>query len=304
MLINFDDQISKIHDIRTGKVKEGLSLGFPDIDQFFRFKFGNFNIILGHANSGKTTVTLFFMLLYSIKHNIKWLVYSSENEPYSIIKKLIEFMSVKPINKISDEEFTKHQEFVFNHFKFIDCNELHTYRSLIDLATVIKDAWHFDGFLIDPYNSLVKDRDTLKGISGHDYDYQATSEFRVFCKKHNVAIWLCTHAATEALRKKHSQNEDYAGHPIPPMASDVEGGGKFVNRADDFICIHRYIQHPTDWMYSMIHVRKVKEIDTGGRPTPIDAPIRIKSIINNVGFNIGESQAINSTIIEQMNLPF
>ena len=86
MLINFDDQINKLQDIRTGKVKEGLKLGFPTIDEHLRFKYGNFNIVLGHANSGKTTLTLFFMLLYSIKHNIKWLVYSSENEPYSIIK--------------------------------------------------------------------------------------------------------------------------------------------------------------------------------------------------------------------------
>ena len=304
MLINFDDQINKLQDIRTGKVKEGVKLGFPSLDEHMRFKFGNFNIVLGHANSGKTTLTLFFMLLYSLKHKIKWLVFSSENEPYSIIKKLIEFIAVKPINKISDEEFNKHKDFVFNHFKFIDCNELHTYKSLIDLATLIKDAWHYDGFLIDPYNSLVKDRDTLKGISGHDYDYQATSEFRVFCKKHNVSIWLCTHAATEALRKKHNQNEDYAGHPIPPMASDVEGGGKFVNRADDFAVVHRYIQHPTDWMYSMIHIRKVKDIDTGGRPTPIDNPIRVKSIVNNVGFTIDDNQAIKGTMIEQIKLPF
>ena len=304
MLINFDDQINKLQDIRTGKVKEGLKLGFPTIDEHLRFKYGNFNIVLGHANSGKTTLTLFFMLLYSIKHNIKWLVYSSENEPYSIIKKLIEFLSVKPINKIGEDEFNKHKDFVYEHFKFIDINELHTYKSLIDLATVIKNAWDYQGFLIDPYNSLVKDRDTLKGISGHDYDYQATSEFRVFCKKHNVSIWLCTHAATEALRKKHNQNEDYAGHPIPPMASDVEGGGKFVNRADDFAVVHRYIQHPTDWMYSMIHIRKVKDIDTGGRPTPIDNPIRVKSIMNNVGFTIDDNQAIKGTMIEQIKLPF
>ena len=304
MLFNFDDQINKLQDIRTGKIKEGLKLGFPTIDEHLRFKYGNFNIVLGHANSGKTTLTLFFMLLYSIKHNIKWLVYSSENEPYSIIKKLIEFLAVKPINKITEDEFSKHKEFVFDHFKFIDINELHTYKSLIDLATVIKNAWQYQGFFIDPYNSLVKDRDTLKGISGHDYDYQATSEFRVFCKKHNVSIWLCTHAATEALRKKHGKNEEYEGHPIPPMASDVEGGGKFVNRADDFMVIHRYIQHPTDWMYSMLHIRKVKDIDTGGRPTGIDTPIRVKSIVNNVGFQIGDSTAINSTMIEQLNLPF
>ena len=304
MLINFDDQISKLQDIRTGKIKEGLKLGFPTIDEWMRFKYGNFNIVLGHANSGKTTLTLFFMLLYSIKHNIKWLVYSSENEPYSIIKKLIEFLAVKPINKITEDEFNKHKEFVFDHFKFIDINELHTYKSLIDLATVIKNAWEYQGFLIDPYNSLLKDRDTLKGISGHDYDYQATSEFRVFCKKHNVSIWLCTHAATEALRKKFPKGHRYENQPIPPMGADIEGGGKYINRADDMYVCHRQIYDPQDWMYTQLHIRKVKDIDSGGRPTSIDEPILLKSIPNNVGFEIGDNQAVKGTMIEQLNLPF
>jgi hypothetical protein len=77
------------------------------------------------------------------------------------------------------------------------------------------------------------------------------------------------------------------------MASDVEGGGKFVNRADDFLVIHRYISHRTDWMYSNLHIRKVKDIDTGGRPTPLEEPIYLKSIINNVGFEIGGKSLIS-----------
>jgi predicted ATPase len=59
----------------------------PQIDQHFRLKKGNFNVILGHANVGKTTVILYLMLLYSRKHDLRWLVFSSENEPYSLNKK-------------------------------------------------------------------------------------------------------------------------------------------------------------------------------------------------------------------------
>jgi len=39
-------------------------------------------------------------------------------------------------------------------------------------------------------------------------------------------------------------------------------------------------------MITNIHVRKVKEIETGGRPTPMEMPIKMRSIINNVGFSI------------------
>ena len=109
---------------------------------------------------------------------------------------------------------------------------------------------------------------------------------RMFCSKNNVSIWLNTHAVTEALRRTNKKGQNYEGFPSPPMAADSEGGGKWVNRASDFLVIHRYSQHPTDWMYSHLHVRKVKEMETGGRPTPMEEPVVMRSKIGNVGFEI------------------
>lgn len=304
MLIDFNEVRDKLNSIRKGQTKEGAKIGIPQIDNFLRFKYGNFNVVLGHANVGKTTVILYLMLVYAKRLGVRWLVFSSENEPHSIVRKLIEFLEQKPINKIEEEDFDKHLKFINEHFKIINSSELFTYRRLIELATAVKSAWDYKGMLIDPYNSLIKDPELSKSIGGHEYDYQATTELRLFCKKHDVSLWLNTHANTNALRIKHPIGHDYVGHPIPPMASDVEGGGKFVNRADDFLVIHRYIQHPTEWMVSHIHVRKVKEIETGGRPTPIDEPIMLKSIIGNVGFEIEGQTILDKPIREQSEVPF
>lgn len=303
MLIDYKKQIEHLKQIRKGNVKEGMRLGLNEIDEYFRFKPTNFNVILGHANVGKTTVALYLMLAHSQKNNIKWLVFSSENESHSVIRKLVEFLTAKPINKVTDEEFDKWTEWVNDRFKFIDCNKLYTYRDLLEIAKAIKNAWHYDGLFIDPYNSLIKDRKQMEGINGHDYDYEATTEMRLFCKENNVSIWLNTHANTTALRIKHPLGHQYAGHPIPPLASDVEGGGKFVNRADDFIVIHRYTQHASDWMESHIHVRKVKETDTGGRPTPMENPIRLRSIPNNVGFQTLGKNILTVERLKQQELP-
>lgn len=286
MLINYEKITAHLQDIRSGKIKEGLILGVPEIDEYFRFKPSNFNIILGHSNTGKTTIVLYLMLAYAIKHQIKWLVFSSENEAYSIIRKLIEFLEERPIQDVPEKLFEKHSKFIYTHFKIIDSNKTYTYRELLDLCKVIKDAWDYQGLLIDPYNSLIKDPKLISAVGGHEYDYQATTELRIFAKKNNIAVWVNTHANTSALRIMHRLEHEYAGHPIPPNAADVEGGGKFVNRADDFLVVHRYIQHPTEFMVSMIHVRKVKETETGGRPTSIDDPIKLRALVNNVGFSI------------------
>ena len=56
----------KILDIKYGRVKEGLKIGIPEIDEFLRYKQGNFNLIIGHANVGKTTVIIYLFVLWAI----------------------------------------------------------------------------------------------------------------------------------------------------------------------------------------------------------------------------------------------
>lgn len=294
MIANVDILEKGILDIKYGRVKEGLKIGVPEIDEHIRFKQCNFNIIIGHANVGKTTVIIYLMLLQTIKHKIKWLIFSAENTPQSIARKLIEFKTGKPISNMTDKEINDNLNWVNEYFKIIDVNNTYNYRQLLDEAKEIAKDFKYHGFLIDPYNSLNKDRNLLRGINSHEYDYEVASEFRLFCKNNKVSIWLNTHAVTDALRKVHAKDHVYAGLPMPPSMADVEGGGKWGNRADDVFTIHRYTQHPSEWMYSDIHVRKIKEVETGGRPTPIDEPVRLRMVKNNVGFEFLGIDILNS----------
>ena len=280
----------KLHEdllsVKEGRIKEGYTFGHKAIDQYFRFKPRNFNIILGHANVGKTSLTIYLMLVQSLKNDLKWLIYSSENEPYSIMKKLIEYYNGEVLERMTMAQFETSLLFLQQYFMIMDISELQTYKSLLKNAQEVYDEWEYDGFLIDPYNSLAKDKTALTGLTSHDYDYMAASEMRMFCSRNNVSIWLNTHAVTEALRRTNKKGSNYEGHPAPPMAADSEGGGKWVNRASDFMVIHRYSQHPDDWMYSHLHIRKVKEMETGGRPTPMEEPIVLRSKPGNTGFEI------------------
>jgi hypothetical protein len=285
MIVSIKEILNTLNQVRTGEYKEGLKTGIDELDKHFRFK-RQFSVILGHSNVGKTQTMLYLMFLYTLRHNIKWLIFSSENQPYQLFKKLLEFDTGLPINKIPENEMRSRMVRFAQYFNIIDPNELYTYKTLLTEAKRIKQTFDFDGFLIDPYNSLVTDVAAAK-LGKHEYDYLATTEMLHFCNENDCAIWLNTHANTEALRRKHGASHEYAEHPMPPMASDVEGGGKFVNRVTDaFFCIHRYTQHPTDWMYTHIHVRKIKDVDSGGMPTFLDEPIRLRSLKNNVGYEI------------------
>jgi hypothetical protein len=88
---------------------------------------------------------------------------------------------------------------------------------------------------------------------------------------------------------------------MPPQKADVEGGGKFANRADDFLTIHRYTNHPTESHVTHIHVRKVKDNQTGGRPTIVDDPVKLKTIKGYFGLfdEEGRSPIINTQLSSQ-----
>lgn len=285
-IVSSRDTLRYLEKARAGKISEASRFGIPEIDDYIRFKKGNFIVITGHANVGKTHTMTYLQLLHTLENGTKWLIYSSENEVQSLQRKLIEFIAGKPINQIDETTFWRHHSFVEGHWAFINSELIVNAFELLEIAKEVYQAWEFEGMMIDPYNSLTIRKEDLKGISTHDYHYEVTSHIRKFCKEYGVTTIVNTHPATEALRKLHKGMHDYANHTMPPMASDVEGGGKFVNRSDEFFVIHRYTQHPTDWIFTDIHVRKVKELESGGRPTSLDGPVRLQSTKGNCGFSI------------------
>lgn len=303
MVANISNIKKGILDIKYGRVKEGLKIGIPQIDEYLRYKPGNFNMLIGHANVGKTTIISYLFTVWAIKHKLRFLIWSSENTSHSIVRKIIEFKMNKPIQTANDEEIDKAVRWCDSHFKLIEVNDLVTYKEVLNEAESIKDAWDYDALLIDPYNSLSKDKELNKSLGSHDYDYHVATEFRLFAKKKNVTVFVNAHGVTEALRKPYPKGHEYEGLPQPLSMAQVEGGGKWGNRADDVFCVHRMSSHKTEWMFTELHVLKVKETETGGRCTPHEEPIRLRMKLNNVGFEyIGKDVIEHKTTEEK--IPF
>ncbi len=293
----------RILDIKYGRVKEGLKIDVPEIDEYFRLKKSSMNLAIGHSNVGKTTILIYLFTIWAIKHNLRFLIFSSENTPQSIVRKIIEFKMGKTINEASDLLINEAIRWCDLHFKIIDVEDIYTYKTVLKEATAIKDAWDYDGLLIDPYNSLAKDYTLYKSYGGYEYNYYCLTEFRMFAKKRDISVWINCHGVTEALRKLNPAGHEYAGLPKSLQMSDVEGGGAFGNRADDVISIHRQNTHPTDWMWSLISVVKIKETELGGRCTPYNEPIKLRMAKNNVGFEfLGRDLIHNIKPIEKLQI--
>ena len=272
MITNHRDNDNFLEQARLDQVPQGLGIGV-NLDNNLRFKKGSFNIILGHANTGKTYFVLWYFLALSFNHGHKHLIYAAENSINGLKRNLIDLYGQKKIKNMTKEELDTNKKFIEDHFDFIDHKRLWGVTEFMTGVQQIERK--YDTIMIDPINSFQRPR----GVNAHESDYETASKLRLYAKKTETSIYVCMHASTEALRKVHPREHAFEGLPIPPSGADAEGGGKWINRCDDFITVHRYTQSETEWMYTEVHVKKVKETETGGRPTFLNNPV--KFLLNN-----------------------
>lgn len=277
-------------EIIEGYTMQSVPYAF-ELDKYAPAKLGQVTAVVGHPNIGKTTVLL-YLFAKLMKSRAKVLVYSAENRISALHKQVARFYSGKPnvdedllMSIRSNIQYIKHEK----HF---------SYKEMLTQATYLLDAgFEYDFFLIDPYNSLrIHNPDRL---NMHDYHYAACDEMRIFTTATNKSIFLNTHTVTEAQRAKLDIN----GHKPAPQDSDVEGGGKFINKADDTMVFHRQIRSKIqgEKYITEIHVTKVRNQEYGGSLTEYDSPIRVKFRIDRTGFDLVGSFEEKVDSIKQMN---
>ena len=279
-LADGDDDFQWIEDYSQGRIAQGLDTGSEELDKFFRYK-KEFLIINGHSNVGKTTSALYLIMNAAIRHDWKWLIYSAENRTSSVKMSLMQMLCDKKVSNMTYQERKSSYEWVNEHFFIVSTSNVYTYMDMLLFMEKTHFYHNVDAVFVDPYNSLRLDLRKSEMQNTHDYHYEAATAFLTFSNKHDVAVWLNMHAVTEAQRRKGAD-----GLPMAPYAEDTEGGGKFVNRADCFITIHRKVQAEDPHTRSMteLHVRKVRETETGGQPTSLEEPFRMVMNTSHTGF--------------------
>jgi hypothetical protein len=267
---DYDGYLQQVMD---GTLQMGKTTGIPSLDNHFLFKHGNLVMINGIDNVGKTEGAWFLLLLSAMYHSWKIIVFSSENTIGAFVRRTMQLFLGMSLKDMTPEEFKFAKTFVEEHFKIIKAQEdLFNYKDILNLIKIARSEGHYDAALIDPYNSLKVDLSGFSKLNTHEYHYEALSEIKAYGQQTDFGFFITAHAVTAAIRMRDADRK----YAIAPRKEDTEHGAKFPNKADDFITWHRITNHPTDWMISELHVRKIKDTETGGRVTPIDSPVKLQ----------------------------
>lgn len=245
-----------------GTFEQGLSTGFPQLDKYFLFKKGNLVIVNGHANVGKTVVLWYLAMLSALLHKWKWVMLCSENSAGGMRVKLMEYYWNRNLKMQTKAQQKEAYDFIKNHFFIIDNTESYNYQEVLEMFSAVHAKHNVQSVLIDTYNSL-----EVPAKDAYQYHYNTLNALRYWAKANKVSVYVNAHPGTAAMRAK-----DTDGHPAAPLMADTEQGSMFAAKADDFLTIHRKPNHDTLWRHTHIHIRKIKEMETGGRPSPFEEP--------------------------------
>lgn len=271
-----------LHKWRTNTFEMGKGIDNPVFDNYFLFKESDFVVTNGIDNVGKSTVKWYLAALSCLYHGWDWIIWSSENKVGGIVRKLIEFYWCEPIESMADVKYQYAKAWVKEHFTIIkNSEEMYNYQEMLDIVSFLMKKKQYKGFMLDPYNALKVDIPTKSKQGTYDYHYEAASKLKLFGQTNNLSIYLNMHAGTSAAR-----NKDASGFTKAPQKEDSEMGVMFANKADEFLTIHRNTQSENEFMFTELHVRKVKEIETGGKVTPLNKPIILQAHKGAVGFEM------------------
>lgn len=281
MITSKDEQLNYLFAFKEGKIKRGLEIG-NELDNWFVHKRASFTVIVGLDNVGKTNFMLWYFLCLSVKHNIKWCLWSGENSSGQLTRDLIQMYAQEKIENLSKDQIENYYNKIDVWFKFVSNKKMYNHK---DLLNIFKES-DCQACVIDPFTGLNHDR----RINQYERNYLICNDIREFCNTTGKSIYLMTHPMTESARRVYPPNSEFAGYIQPPRKSDVEGGQVFANRCDSFLSIHRFINSPDSWYITQIRVEKIKDKETGGKPTLQD-PLCF-DYNSGLGFTIGGNNVL------------
>lgn len=249
---------------KHGKAR-GLTTHFERLDKHFTWKQGDFTLVSGRPNSGKSEFVIQLMLIKSVFEGWKWGIFSPESYPaeefYDTLIHALVGKSVDPAyaNQMTPEQYAEAANFVQDHFFYIYPQTRHTIEEIETNIEYLIREYGIKGCLIDPFNQLSREF--------KDRDDQYLEEFLTSRKRFalNNALNYVMVIHPKAMKK----NKD--GEYDPVDFYDLAGGAMWANKTDNMIVVHRPYQTSAPENTTVeIHVKKIKKQRLVGIPGTVE----------------------------------
>lgn len=257
-IVNIDDIWSNVLNYSENGITN-YSVALGDSDDFFKIAFGEWTVLTGIPNSGKSDFCDQICCNLALKHDFRIAMFSPESFPYEAhIKRIANKLNAKFCDA---NTLNASKTFIKEHFDFvkIDLENL-TLKNILEKFKELVLQKGTNICVIDPWN-------TLDHSAQKDYTYIGTmlGEITQFCQQTNTHLFLVAHP-----RKMETDNGTYR----VPTPYDISGSSDFFNKAYNCITVYRNLGQKTKYDSDsvQIYVQKVKRKENGQQGDFMIAP--------------------------------
>lgn len=233
-LRDFKDELENFY--LNGSPK-GWTTGLDALDENYSIEPGQYTIVTGAPQSGKSELVDSICLGYALKYGYKTAFSSPENKPdflhaEKVIRKICGY---KPSNKeqVYSKRVQAAMDFYQDHFCHLDFNEGFTLSKVIAKMKELVKRNGVRVFVIDPFNKIRLKESYGKQINDYTADY--LQEIDIFCKDTKSIVYLVAHPT------KMKKTEGTNSYPMA-TAYDIKGGGEMFDMAYHILGVTRNME--------------------------------------------------------------
>ncbi len=248
-VINIDNIWQNVLNFNENGIKN-YSIGLSGSDEYFKMSMGEWSVVSGIPNSGKSDVLDQVLSNIAMRHGFRCAMFSPESYPYEgHIKRIANKLMSKNCN---NDDLNSVKDFIEEHFYWIKIDlENLTLKSILDAFKKLVFQKGINVCVIDPWNML--DHSAQRD---HSYIGKTLSQITQFCQQTKTHLFLVAHP-----RKIESEGGQYK----KPTLYDISGSADFFNKAYNGLIVYRNIGQKTNYGSDSvkIYIEKVKRKENG-----------------------------------------
>ncbi len=248
-VINIDNIWQNVLNFNEKGIKN-YDIGLPGSSEFFKLSMGEWSVVSGIPNSGKSDILDQVLCNLSMTYGFRCAMFSPESFPYEgHIKRIANKLKQK---NCDNDDLNDVKDFIEEHFYWIKIDlENLTLKSILQAFRELVFQKGINVCVIDPYNML--DHSAQRDFT---YVGKLLSQITQFCQQTKTHLFLVAHP-----RKIESEGGQYK----KPTLYDISGSADFFNKAYNGIIAYRCIGHKTTYGSDSvkIFIEKVKRKENG-----------------------------------------
>lgn len=217
--------------------ERGVSTGWEEVDEHYTVRPGEFTVVTGIPNSGKSNWVDALTVNLAAQHGWRFAMFSPENQPLADhMARIIEKYARMPFDQGPSERMDREmlrmaKAWAQEHFFWIlpDDDSEWTIDTVLDRVRALVFRKGIRGLVIDPWNEM--EHLCPSGMTETQYISRELKRIRQFARRYGVHIWVVVHPA------KLFRDKD-GNYPVPTLY-DCAGSAHWRNKADNGISVWR-----------------------------------------------------------------